>query len=333
MIQPIELQLHLPMKVANAVWSTTTDVWNILVASRDGNIQRVKELTAACPELIYAQYNYTPPIHLAVREGHVELVKYLLNEGALDPTYRIYPFLDPLLTIAKDREYTEIAAILEEYINDPSRHKYKGDNGEIDYNRSAIQKEFEQAVDKEDVKKTKEILKKHPEFATDNTFFWSEGPLMMVAKEGNTEMVDLLMQYGAKVPDILKWAQFYYFERYDMTAYLLDKGANPSVMSWHHVTILHDMAQKGNLPKAELFIKHGADINALEEEYCSTPLGMAARWGHEEMVVYLLQQGADPNKAAAPWATPIAWARKKKHSAIEEILLKAGAQEQSNPDK
>jgi ankyrin repeat protein len=52
---------------------------------------------------------------------------------------------------------------------------------------------------------------------------------------------------------------------------------------------------------------------------------MAARWGHEEMVVYLLKQGADPNKAAAPWARPLAWARKKGHKQVEEILLKAGA--------
>ncbi|HEX2630563.1 MAG TPA: ankyrin repeat domain-containing protein, partial [Chitinophagaceae bacterium] len=207
----------------------------------------------------------------------------------------------------------------------PARHIYKGDNAEIDYNRTVLQKEFEQAVDKEDINRATEILKTNPGFATDNTFFWGEGPMMMVAKEGNKEMVDLLMNYGAKVPDVLKWAQFYYFERYDMTAYLLEKGANPNIMSWHHVTVLHDMAQKGNLTKAELFIKHGAHIDALEEEYCSTPLGMAARWGHEEMVIYLLQQGADPNKAAASWATPLAWAKKKGHAAIEEILLKAGA--------
>src|SRR5687767_15720830 len=54
----------------------------------------------------------------------------------------------------------------------------------------------------------------------------------------NRELVDLLMKHGAKVPDILKWAQFYYFERYDMTAFLLEKGMNPKVMSWHHVTLL-----------------------------------------------------------------------------------------------
>ena len=113
-------------------------------------------------------------------------------------------------------------------------------------------------------------------------------------------MIDLLMSYGAKVPDILKWTQYYYFERLDGATYMMEKGMNPNTMSWQHVTILHDMAQKGFVDKAELLIKHGADINPVDEEYQSTPLGMAVRWGHTEMVKYLLKQGADPNKSGAP---------------------------------
>ena len=95
-------------------------------------------------------------------------------------------------------------------------------------------------------------------------------------------------------------------------------------MSWHHVTILHDMAQKGNIQKAELLIKYGADTNHVDEEYQSTPLGMAARWGHIEMVEYLLKQGADLNKSGASWATPLAWAKKKGYIEIEKILTDSG---------
>jgi ankyrin repeat protein len=133
------------------------------------------------------------------------------------------------------------------------------------------------------------------------------------------------MSYGAKVPKVLKWTQFYYFERYDGAEYMMAKGMDPNTMSWHHVTILHDMAQKGNLAKAELLISHGADINPVDEEYQSTPIGMAARWGHIEMVEYLIKQGADINKAGAAWATPLVWARKKGHKDVEAILSKSGA--------
>jgi hypothetical protein len=96
------------------------------------------------------------------------------------------------------------------------------------------------------------------------------------------ELTELLLSYGAKVPDILKWTQFYYFKFYDSAAHIMKNGMNPNTMSWHHVTILHDMAQKGFIDKAELLIRPGADLNAVDEEYLSTPLGMAARWGQKE---------------------------------------------------
>ena len=322
MLQPIELKSDMPMKLSNAVVSTTTKVWNILVASKSGDLEAVKQMAGECHELLFAQYNYTPPIHFAVREGHNDLVKYLLKQGAHDPKYKIYPFQESLQTIANDRGYYEIESLLNEYAANPPLQKYKGDNGEIVYNRTELQLEFQHAVDKNGYKKVEAILKEHPEFAKDETYFWGEGILLFAAKGNNRKMMELLMSYGAKVPNVLKWAQFYYFERYDSAAYLMDKGMNPNVMSWHHVTLLHDMAEKGDIKKAELLIKYGAEINPVDEEYQSTPLAMAARWGKTEMVEYLISQGADPKKSGTAWSTPLAWARKTGHAEIEKNLLK-----------
>jgi uncharacterized protein len=322
MTQPGELKLNLPMELSNGVISTTTKVWEILTASYEGNLVKIKRLVEECPELIYAQYNYTPPIHFAVREGHTELVKYILEKGAHDSSYRIYPFLDNLVTIAEDRNYKEIAQLLNEYAGNPNRQKYKGDNGHIDFQRTLPEQEFQQAVDKEDLEKTRAILNEHPEFAKDETFFWGEGILVMAAKEKNFKLMELLISHGARVPDILKWTQFYYFEKYESAVFLMEKGMNPNTKSWQEVTLLHDMAQKGELKKAELLIKFGADINAIDDEYQSTPLGMAARWGHAEMVNLLLDNGADPNRSGAEWSTPLAWAMKKGNTEVEKILRK-----------
>lgn len=325
MKQPNELKTNFPVELSNGVISSTTMVWQVLLASRNGDLSTVIKLIDVCPELAYAQYNYAPPIHLAVREGHLELVKYLLSKGAYNTTYQTYPFQDTLPMIAQDRGHDEIETLLKEFTHETSHHKYKGDNGAIRFPRTDEQKEFEIAVDKNNLTKVKDILKRHPEFAQDETFFWGEGILMMPAKENRREMIDLLMAHGAKVPNVLKWTQFYYFEHDEGAAYMMEKGMDPNTMSCHHVTILHDMAQKGNIRKAELLLKYGADINYVDEEYQSTPLGMAARWGNLDMVKFLLQRGADPNESGEAWSTPLAWARLKEHPKVEEALDNAGA--------
>jgi hypothetical protein len=326
MKQPVEMKRTLPMKLSNGVVSTTTDVWNILVASRDGDMEKIKGYVAQCPELIFAQYNYTPPIHFAVREGHLELVRFLLEQGAHDPAYITYPFKDSLLSVAKDRNFEEIVHLLQQYLDNPALCKFKGDNGEILYDRSALEQAFQETVDKGNKSKTEKLLQDQRSLVDDETFFWGEGIMMMPAKDGDRKLLEILMNYGARVPAISKWGRFYYFKHYKIAAMLMEKGMNPNHMTWHHVTLLHDMAQEGDIAKAKLLLKYGADINPVEEEYQSTPLGMATRWGNKDMVEFLLKHGADPSKSGATWATPLAWAQKKGHKKIENILLTAGAQ-------
>lgn len=174
------------MTLTNGNFSTTEKVWEILTASKNGNINTVKKLVDECPDLVYAQYNYTPPIHFAVREGHLELVKYLLKKGAYDPNYKTYPFLETLITIANDRGYPEIENLLVEYSANPDQQKYyKGDSGKIQYPRTELQIEFEKVVDEGNLQRTEQILNEHPEFAEDETYFWGEGILVFAAKENN----------------------------------------------------------------------------------------------------------------------------------------------------
>ena len=325
MIQPIEMQKTLPMKLHDGVVSTTTEVWDMLTASRDGNLDQMKELASRCSALITCQYNYTPPLHFAVREGHLPLARYLVERGALDPTYITYPFKDSLLTVAHDHGHDEIAQLLTKSLSDPKLTHAKGDTGEIDYGKDETQRRFQQAVNHNEFREAERLLANHPELARDETASWGEGILATPANSANRKMLELLLRYGARVPDVSKWGRAYYFKHYAIAAFLMENGMNPNHLTWHHVTLLHDMAQEGDIRKARLLLDHGADINPVEEEYCSTPLGLAARWGQRKMVAFLLERGADPNIAGAPWATPLAWAQKKGHAKIEADLRQAGA--------
>ena len=319
MIQPVELRETAPKKLRNGGASTTTEVWDMLVASRSGDLDRVKALVSANPALVQCEFNYTPPLHFAVREGHVDLTRYLLEHGALDPKYRTYPFLDTLPVMAQDRGYDAISRLLEEHLRRPDLQSFD-DVPDAPSSRDPERRRFQSMVDKDDLAGVEARLQERPELARDELAFWGEGILMMPAKCRQRAMVELLLRYGARVPDVSKWGREYYFKHDDMAAFLLARGMNPNHMTWQHVTLLHDMAQLGHLERARLLLDHGADINPLDEEYRSTPLGLAARWGQREMVDLLLSRGADPTKAGASWATPLAWARAKGYRDIEDLL-------------
>jgi ankyrin repeat protein len=150
---------------------------------------------------------------------------------------------------------------------------------------------------------------------------------MMPAKKRSRSLLELLLQFGARVPDMSKWGRFYYFRHNDIASLLLERGMSARHVTWHGVTLLHDMAQSGEITRARLLLEHGADIDAVDDEYQSTPLGMAARWGQAKMVKFLLERGANPNTSGAPWSTPLAWVRRKGHARIAEDLIGAGARE------
>jgi ankyrin repeat protein len=325
MIQPVEMAESRPMELHDDVVSTTTDVWNMLVASRAGNLDRVKEAATRCSALLTCQFDYTTPLHFAVLEGHLDLVNYLVQRGALDPTYLTHPFRDSLVTMAEDRGQVEIAQIMRQSITNPELTREWGDTGKIDFGKNEIERRFQELVDKNNHAEVETLLKKQPELALDKTAFWGEGILCMPAKNGDRRMIELLMRYGAVVPDLSKWGARYYFKNYETSVFLMESGMNPNHMNWRQFSLLHDMAFLGDIRKARLLLDHGANINAIDDEYRSTPLGYAARWGKREMVGFLLDRGADVNKAAAPWAAPLAWARKKGHAEIEADLRLAGA--------
>jgi len=305
--------------------STTTEVWAMLSAAFAGDVARAQELMAQRPELATCQYNYTPPLHFAVREGHLALVKVLVDRGAYDPGYKSYPFGDPLLTIARERGFDEIAALLESALARGLGHKWV-ETGEIDYEQDADQLRFDHAVHDGKRKDVERLLAERPDLARNELSSWAEGVLMMPANRRNRSLLEVLLLHGARVPLMSKWARFYYFKHDDIAAFLMERGMSPHHRTWHGVTLLHDMAQNGDLAKARLLIDHGAELDLVEDEYRSTPLGLAARWGRRPLVELLLSRGANPNASGAPWSRPLAWARKKGHAEIERALVAAGAQ-------
>ena len=159
------------------------------------------------------------------------------------------------------------------------------------------------------------------------------GIFTMVVMFERRDMLQPLLDRGVRVPDVVTGCRTYLWKTPDMTRVLLEHGMNPNLPNWQRVTPLHDICSRGGRGQPDpirhelldLFLEFGAEINALDEEYRSTPLGWAARSGLNDMVELLLERGADPSLAGELWATPMEWARRRGHLEIEAALTSGGA--------
>jgi ankyrin repeat protein len=137
------------------------------------------------------------------------------------------------------------------------------------------------------------------------------------ARNGHEEFVRLMLRYR---PDLAKRVALVARTR-KLTELLFAHGMNPSLPDWLLITPLHRFAQRGDIENAAIFIDHGADFYARDEDICSTPLGWAAKFGKLVMVEFLLKRGAKPNLSDdPPWATPLAWATRRGHHDIVRLL-------------
>jgi len=141
--------------------------------------------------------------------------------------------------------------------------------------------------------------------------------LREAAVRGHDAIVRLMLHHRPQVIDRVAVAA----KTRALTELLFHSGMNPNLAGWLGVTPLHRFARQGDIEHAAIFLGHGANLHARDEEFCTTPLGYAALNGKLQMVEFLLQRGAKP---ALPddlaWATPLALAQHRRHDEIVCLL-------------
>ena len=318
---PLEVLEHLRSRGASI---------DLCTASWIGDLARVRELLAEDPGLANRPSDYVTwyagsgtPLRNAAGGGHIEIVRLLLEHGA-DPNLpeeHIAPAGHALHSAVANGHHAIVELLLER----GARPNVEVESS-ADTLSAAIRNEDERMIEllcSHGAASAVQLLAYYGDLRTAAAVFAANPDL---ADDGDAlenaggPFVRLMLRYRPDLPrrvTILKTPE--------LNRLLFAHGMDAARPNWLGITPLHELAKRGDLENAALFLERGADPNALEEEDRSTPLGWAARSGRAEMVDLLLRHGADPALPEEhPWARPLAWATRRGHGAIVERLSAVG---------
>jgi ankyrin repeat protein len=289
------------------------DVWDTITAAAAGDTLTLQRLMERDPSLSRAEYFYAPPIHFAVREGHGEAVRILLEAGAAESEWNGCD-LDGLIEIAKDRSYEEIALLLDEV-----RRRRRPVAPLEDHPIHAF-------AERGDVEQVRDLL--HGDATLLNRRdAGGRTPLHRAVKGSAHEVIALLLDRGADMnaTDGKDWqaldhaiwrrrAHSTASGAFDTARLLLSRGATCDL------TIA---AALGDLPRVTALLDQKPACLHEVRPNGKRALSAAVQFGHREIARLLLERGADPNwpEADAPRGASLHAAAGAGDRELVELLL------------
>jgi len=263
------------------VWSRLAFCGEIHDAAKAGDLEKVKALLKANPDLVFSKDEHDPayggtPLHLAVRYDHKDVVEFLLTSRADVDAKDMYANT-PLQWAAMmdDKDLVELLLTNKAEVN------VAGLYGWTPLHEAA-------ARGYKDVVKL--LLTNKANVNVRNDGGWT--PLDLAAFSGNKEMAKLLLQVSNAQYNI-----------YDVTGAddlnkvkaLLQTDpklayAKAPLGSGSGVTPLHIAAQAGCKDIVELLLEKGANVNATNI-INATPLHLAVEHDHKDVAELLRQHG------------------------------------------
>jgi len=157
-------------------------------------------------------------------------------------------------------------------------------------------------------------------------------PLMEAADEGHMEIVNLLLDKGANINATTKHGYTPLMvavdEGYgDIAKLLIQKGAKVDAKTKNGWDVFMEAVDEGHIEIVQMLISKGADVNRVYGHH--TPLMEAIDEGHTEIAKLLLQKGADPNKSGDDGYTPLMEAADAGDPAMAKLLIDKGADVQA----
>lgn len=305
--------------------------WGTIVAAADGDVITLRKLLERNPQLGLSEYWYTPAIHFAVREGHLEAVQLLLDAGAHPEWNGLHD--GSLIQMASERGHAQIARLLEEARDRRGRVRTQSADHRV-----------HAAATRGDVGEVRRLLDADPTLVElgDTS---GASPLHRAVRGGSHDLVALLLDRGANVHAFqgaargLASGQWRDIQAIDLAIWC---GGGPDAgvqIARLLVTrgATYDLTVAAALGDAEQ-VRHmlDAEPGRIMEKRPSgrRPLSAAVHFGREDIVRLLLKRGADPTweEPTAPKGLSLHDAARAGNRALVELLLAHGADPNSSVD-
>lgn len=311
------------------------DAWQLFTASAIGNLPAVKELLKRDQRLANAQYWYQFPIHGAVKGGHTEVVRVLLENGA-DPGQSRYTYnsWNRLLLSARQNGYREIELLLIQSMQ--SRFGYSVDFVHL---RDAIIARDQARID--------EVLQLHPTLAGASDEF-GNNPLHWAVITRQLHLIDQFVMLGTTLnalradgnsPILLAVngaTDYWYRETRPRThPSLRDTSVLVGSLLAHGAEYSISVAcAVGDQEQVLRLLLDRPDLATRLDSARLSPLTYAARSGYSHIVQTLLDTGANPNlpEECAPEGRALYEACCGNHLVIARMLLERGANPNAGVD-
>ncbi|XP_076833959.1 ankyrin repeat and SOCS box protein 2b isoform X2 [Brachyhypopomus gauderio] len=244
------------------------DVEPIILAVRNGEVQRVSELAASSSIQTHSAMEDWTALHEAAHCGHVNCVKALLKVKPTSVDKRTLQEQTPLL-IATDRKHLDCVKCLLEAGADPD---ISNKNKETPLYKVRVILAFGGSVNQRCSKG------------------WTA--LHEAVRRGNPELCETLLQAGAAVDAVSTHGITPLLEaarqgRTTIVDYLISKGAGVNLQSCEGITALSEASRHGHRSTVELLLRRHADANKASKSGL-LPLHIAAQHGRKEIVSLLL---------------------------------------------
>lgn len=283
--------------------------WDLFCAAADGHVPTIERLLAEDPRLVHAQHWYSIPLRFAVLGGHAKAVDVLLRAGSEPGMTEAHLYdWETFLQDSESRGFDEVHRVLLTEMQ--SRYGYEPNHDGF--------KSLCEAIKISDIDQAMQRLTDQPELVRISDWCGNTA-LHLAAIAGTKELVDACLDLGADI----EAANYEAHTPFDMASgemkrLLLKRGA---------VYDFYGACSLGDTPRVvELLLKEPGLAKRLYRSY-NSPLMIASKGGHLDVVTLLLEHGAEPNLKEQQFdrGGALFEACANGHYEIVELLLESGA--------